>query len=447
MTRFLLLVALATLPALVAAPVPRDAPGTFGARGVLSRAELEKVAFDTRAAKRDGGRDWAEDAVREEKAIEDRRDPAAPAKPRPANRYDLAVVVPAARARAGEPVYAYFVLRNNRDTTLRLGSRMDLSGGFPEFHGSGMGIDVRDRATGKSALKGLAASTNCGGGSLVEVPADGFYCVRGDLNRIADGLAPGEYEVDWRCGKLASAPVRFTVQPNPGAKPGAPAKPDGVRFFHLNHLRDDEHLHEDDGFRAGAFVREGRLSSLYAGQFESGLAVGPGGAYVPDARAIPAADALVEAWIEFKPYRDGDRVAVTLRAKPPHERVRFDDLPRLYLQVLTPDRGEGALPFEGEEKQAELKRLSDHYVTPLTLDVALPQGWRERLGAGDTARLAVVVAAKEVELPRGAERRLQKLEEKVVERPNPGAPPLWGGLVRTPLVEVRLPPPAPPVRR
>ncbi|MBM3982272.1 MAG: hypothetical protein FJ304_18795 [Planctomycetes bacterium] len=446
MTRFLLLVALATLPALVAAPVPPKPPSEFGAKGVLSRAELETVTFDTRAApKRDGDRDWADDAVIEERVIEDRRKPDAPAKPRPANRYDLAVVVPAARARAGDPVYAYFVLRNNRDTTLRLGSRMDPSGGYPEFHGGGMGFDVRDRTTGKSALKGLAASTNCGGGSLVDVPADGFYCVRGDLNRVAGGLAPGEYEVDWRCGKLASAPVRFTVLPNPGAKPAAPAKPDRARFFHLNHnLEDDD---EGDGFRAGAFVRDGRLSSLYAGQFESGLAVGPGGAYVPDARAIPAADALVEAWIEFKPYREGDRVAVTLRAVPPHERVRFDDLPRLYLQVLTPDRGEGAVPFEAEEKQAELKRLSDRYVTPLTLDVALPSDWRERLGGGDTARLAVVVAAKEVELPRGAGQRLQKLEEKKVERADPDAPPVWGGLVRTPLVEVRLPPPAPPVRR
>ena len=118
----------------------------------------------------------------------------------------------------GEPVPAYFVLRNNRSAALGFNSRMDLHGAIPELHGGGMSLDVRDRATGKSVLKGLSGSTNCGGNSLVDVPADGFYCLKADLNRVTGGALPaGEYEVDWRCGRLASAPVAFTVAPADGA--------------------------------------------------------------------------------------------------------------------------------------------------------------------------------------------------------------------------------------
>lgn len=446
MMRLLPLLALAVVPALAAAPVPRDVPPTFGVGGLLSRADFDKVSFNTVAApKRDGNRDWPdEDAVREEKRDrEDGRKPAAPDKPRPANRYDLAVHMPRTKFRPGEPVHAYFVLRNNRDSVLRLGSRMDLSGAYPELHGGGMVPDVRDRATGKSALQGLAASTNCGGGSLVDVPADGYYCVRGDLNRVAGGLAPGDYEVDWRCGRLASAPVRFTITKDDTAKPEPPAKAARARFFRLTH----EPFEGDDdeprrGLPAGTpFVRDGQLSSLYSGAFESGLAVGPNGVYVPDARAIPAADALVEAVIDWKPYRSGDRVAVTLRAVPPHKQVRFDDLPQLYLQVEGPDRGDW--PLEEQEKQAERKLLSDRYVTPLTVEVALPAEWRARLSANDSIRVAVVATAKEVELPLGRDARLKKLEQVKEERTDPDAPPLWGGIVRTPFVDLRLPPPVP----
>ena len=440
MIRLLPLFALAFVPALFpsagAAPVPPGTRAEFGTDGMLSRADMEKVGFDTRAAKRDGNRDWPEDAIREEKEPEDRRKPAVPDKPRPANRYDLAVHMPWAKFRPGEPVFAYFVLRNNRDAALRLGSRMDLSGAYPEFRGGGISFDVRDRATNTSVLKGLAASTNCGGGSLVDVPADGYYCVRGDLNRIAGGLAPGDYEVDWRCGRLASAPVRFTVTKDDALKPAAVAKPTRTRFFHLTHAP-----HEDDEReppRGGPFFRAGNLDSIYSGQFESAVAVGPGGAYVPDVRAFPAADKLVEAVIEWKPYRAGDRVAVTLRAVPPHKEVRFDDLPHLYLQIEMPDRGDW--PLGEQEKQAELKHLAYRYATPLTIEVALPSGWRERLGTDGAARFAVVAAAKEVELPQGRNERMKKLEEKRAERADPDAPPVWGGVVRTPFVELRLPP-------
>ena len=52
MLRLLALLPLALLPVVVAAPVPRDARPEFGSNGLLARADLEKVAFDTRPAAR-----------------------------------------------------------------------------------------------------------------------------------------------------------------------------------------------------------------------------------------------------------------------------------------------------------------------------------------------------------------------------------------------------------
>jgi hypothetical protein len=445
MRRLLPLLVFGLLPGAVAAPVPPGERAEFGTNGLLSRADLEKVKFDTQPAKREDGRDWPEEAIAAEKRERDEQKLLKPAGPRPANRYDLAVHMPWTKFREGEPVPAYFVLRNNRSAMLGLGSRMDLSGGYPELHGGGMSLDVRDRATGKSVLKGLCASTNCGGGSLVDVPGDGFYCLKGDLARVAGGLAPGEYEVDWRCGRLASAPVRFTVAKGDGAKPAAPAKRTNTLFFHLTPGEDGDERPERPG---EPFLRaDCCATSLYTQSMVSALAVGPNGVYVPDVRAIPVADKLVEAWIEWKPYRDGDRVAVTLRAVPPHKQVRFEELPQLFLQVETADRDYlGARDSEAEKAR---ERGDDQLlVTPLTIEVGLPKDWRDRIGADGTAQVSVLVAAKPIEMPRGRAERLMKRAEVEVRRDRPGEDrPIWGGLVRTEFVELRFPPPLPAVQR
>jgi len=85
------------------------------------------------------------------------------------------------------------------------------------------GVSVRSTCVtarpAKSVLMRVMASTNCGGGSLVDVPANGFYCVRADLNRVTGAaLPPGEYEVAWNYGPWASASVLFTVLTAEGAQ-------------------------------------------------------------------------------------------------------------------------------------------------------------------------------------------------------------------------------------
>lgn len=422
------------LSALAAAPVPRDARVPFGAHGTLPRADLERVKFDSQLVLNEDGKPRDDDEERDE------RNPDAPLK---ANRYDVAVHLPWAKFRTGEPMPVYLVLRNNRDETLGLHSRIDLSGGEVDIHGGGISFDVRSRATGKSVLQHTRGSTNCGGGSLVDVPPQGFYCAAGDLNQLCRGLLePGEYEVDWRCGRFRAAAVRFTVLRS-DAKPLAPKKPTHLHFYHL--MSDTG---EGDGRQLKRIGEpfcwnNVRIDSVRVESLAAALAVGQLGPYVPDVRAIPTADGLIDAWVVWKPYRDGDRIAVTLRARPPHTDVRFDQIPQLFLQAETSSET-GRERWNEPANAKQFERDRGGLTTPLTIEVRLPDGWRERLGDSDTARVSVLIASKEIEFPRGTASHAEKREEQKDQLVGPASdaerPPVWSGVVRTDAIELVLPP-------
>src|SRR5215470_9204550 len=108
MLRLLPLLMFALLPAALAAPVPPGGRVEFGSNGLVTRADLEKIKFDSRLVKD------AEDFVERKPADE----------VRPKNRYDVAVHMPWTKFRAGESIPAYFVLRNNRGYALRLDARL-----------------------------------------------------------------------------------------------------------------------------------------------------------------------------------------------------------------------------------------------------------------------------------------------------------------------------------
>jgi hypothetical protein len=430
MRRLFPLLFLAALPAALAAPAPREARTEFGTNGLLTGADLEKVRFDSRAVP------GAESAVRRLDAVEKVKR-AGPDKVRAKNPYDVAVHMPQTRFRVGEPVPAYFVLRNNRPDPLDLAARLDLFGPDP-ITWNGCEIRVRDARTGKPVEGSRQSGYVCGDGrGLVDVPGDGYYCVRGDLGALvgAKALPAGEYEVDWRCGNMRSAPVRFSVLNVDGPNlPPRPARPNPY-FLHIGHGLEDE----DESGTRGAPIRwrECNLDPIRPEDMAAALAVGEGGAFVPDVHAIPAADKYVEAWAEWRPYRDGDRLVVTLRAVPPYEYVRFEEPPQLFLQLELPD-GVRARPDFGDEKMAELLERAT-LITPLTIEAKLPDGWRERVGAGESARVAVLVASKEVELPGP----LGDLKKRALREVTPDDAPVWRGTVRTDSVELRFPPQLP----
>ena len=147
MFRLLPLFAFALVPAAVAAPVPPGGRVAFGSNGLLTAADLERVRFDSRPVK--------DEHVEKLKEPEEDAAKESPAKVRPKNRYDVAVHMPWAKFREGEPIPAYFVLRNNRGSTLGLRSRMDLCGPEPGLRGGACDFDIRDRATGQSVIAGL----------------------------------------------------------------------------------------------------------------------------------------------------------------------------------------------------------------------------------------------------------------------------------------------------
>ena len=469
MSRLLPIQFLALLPVAVAAPVPRDVRPEFGANGLLSRTDLAKVRFASRSIKE---RDKAGESTPE----------------RDANNFDIAVHMPWTTFREGEPIPAYFVLRNNSKSVLGLTSRVDFSRYLPQMHGDAVSFDVRDRATGESVRKAANTTTNCGGGSLVDVPANGYYVMKADLS-VATGvlLPPGEYEVDWVYGPRAAAAVRFSVtnsdarRPNPpppfptkeGGVAERPSPPGGgaaseasgvgssahlkrpeLRFFHMTegseYLDRAEKVREiDESNRKQEAVtwRETYLSETRTDSLSAALAVGQNGVYIPDVRTIPSADKLVEAWMEWKPYRDGDRMVVTLRAAPGVKEVRFEELPELYLQIEAPD---GTRERWGREHEGDAKLhaiLDRSLVTPLTIEARLPEGWRERTGITGVARVAVLVTSKRLELQRGCgdlvKKALQEIERAESARERR---PLWSGTLRTDFVELQFPPLPPPIR-
>ncbi len=421
MFRRLPLLALVLLPAAVAAPVPRGARVEFGSNGLVTRADLEKVKFDSQPLK-EGERGG--DALAQE---------GGPAK------YDLAVHMPWTKFREGEAIPAYFVLKNQRNVRLGLDAQLELFGPMSVTWNS-CDISLRDQKTGKPAGGVRLAGWKCGGGALVDVPANGFYAVKGDLATLGGEVLPaGDYEVDWRYARLRSAPVTFTVL-KAETKPAVPATRPGVHFLHLA----PETARALRPAKLGeAFVwRETRLENSDAAAMSAALAVGHEGVYIPDIHTIPAADKLIEASIEWKPYRDGDHVAVTLRAMPPYQEIRFADFPQLHLQLQFASGGPRHWPVGLHEPDAKQSAGDTLLVTPLTIEARLPADWREQNGITGIARVAVLVTAKPIALPLRGGRDQQQVEKVVqdVKLNDSKRPPIWSGLVRTEFVELQFPP-------
>lgn len=311
---------------------------------------------------------------------------------------------------------------------LGLRSRLDLCP-EPRLYGGSTTFDIRDRATGKSVVTRLAACTHCGGGSLVDVPADGYYCLEVDVNHLAGQvLPPGRYEVAWGYRQFRAAPVSFTVIERDSGKPAPLAKRPALRFFHLREGDGDENgLQAEREDRAICWA-DSDLEWVHASGLAAALAVGQVGVYVPDIYTIPAADKLIEARVEWKPYRDGDRVAITLSAAVAGKMVEFDELPQLYLQLETPANSEDGNERElGERKRAAKDALQLR--TPLTIEVRLPDDWRSRVGPNGSARVSVLVVSKELELPRGDLRAIKQLDR--LYKLNADEVPVWSGVVRT----------------
>jgi hypothetical protein len=421
MMRFLLLLfSLCVASLTVAAPVPPGGRAEFGAKGLVTRAELAKVKFEPPMAHRKERFDWkrvSADAIP------------------PADKVSLAVHLPWHTFREGEVVPAYFVIKNGTNRDLPLDGRLDLYGPNAAARNA-CAVGVYDLKADK--VVPVVNRTNWQEReSLLVVPAAGFYCVRYDVGHTVDGqpLPPGEYEVEWMCAGLHSAPAKFTItRRDDGMKPATVGKRERVHFYRLTPERKSEQLPAKVG--EPFLWSASRLDRVFAGDMHAALAVGIGGVHVPDLHDIPDSDRLVRVSVEWKRYREGDRVAVTLTSVDPQKPVRFLDRPHLHLHFRATEFGD--LQEPSNEKPPDLKAIGgETLVTPLTIEAKLPANWIEWTGIYPGSRVAVLVTSGEVVIPK--DRKRVPPAKGIVKAP---AGPVWEGVLLTPFSEVRFPPPA-----
>ncbi len=406
----------APAPGIAVAPMPRSADfAAFGSTGFLSRADLEHVRFDSRAV--DDGRTG---------------DPASAMlfADRLRAMGDLAVFLPRTAYRSGDSIPVYFVLKNNTDEPSGFSSGLFL---FPPFRTAWNDFAIRVRNCDTGETDGIEGGGCLLGGVRITRPANGYFVARTDFG-LAHGKPrpPGEYEVSWSHWTLHSAPVRFTVAPTRGEPPVPPVPRASAAFYLVEPVT--EHKRYPRGAGEPFVWERAHLHALGAGEIASGLSVGHNGHYVPDLNTLPATDGRVRAVAEWKRYRAGERLAVTLHAADPRAPVRFTQVPRVYLQLS--DYGENVRLSRWDEEHADPGPRPDTLTTPLTLEVQLPPDWRERTRLNDTQRAAVLVASERITLPNDDS---NIWSGKDAPKP-PRDPAAWSGVVRTAFTELTFPP-------
>lgn len=388
----LLLSSVSALPALLlAAPAPPGKP-VFGAGGVVTRAALETISWKRASS---GDRELRRLAS-----------------------LGVALHLPRTRFLHGDPVPAYFLVRNFGREEVGLDMRLDLFC-TPFALNNSCSLSLIRQTDGKNALAVQRNQWKCGGPGLGRIPAAGHYCVRGDLSQADGGiLPPGQYECSWAYAGLRSQVVPFTILPRrDGVVPAVPA-PRRIRILEI--------VRPSAGGAKEPTSGEVELIPQGTGRFATALALGVTGAHHPDLDDLPGRDALLAASAQWVREKGGERIRVTLRGNDEVRGVRLDQVPHLYLHVQE----------SGKESDDDLRRFAERgkdrrfevVRTPLTIDLPLPRNWRRTLGISEGARLAVIVSSVPIRVPE--EGTLHKMESRSASRK---ARPLWSGLLRTPL--------------
>jgi hypothetical protein len=408
-------IVLGALTTAAAAPVPAATPArAFGDRAVLTAADLAKLDYSAPVTDAE--------ALRQHPNL---------------NGAAVALHLPKLRFHTGEPIPAYFVVRNRSDKPLGLDMRLDLFTTPPGKRNS-CAIRLVNRSAGEEDRFIDKQVWACGSGSHVTVPEHGYYVAAGDLARGATGpLPPGEYECVWNYSFAKSNAVRFSViGERPKKTPGKAAFPD-VRFLELTEHGDRERKKAEKLEKAGppkpVVWRKPGLHPIPAGGFAAALGVGLDGKYYPDVRRLPESDQLLQVTAEWTFGAAGDRLRVHLRPTRLGGEVVLPDRPYLYLQVEGEARDDRSEERDVVEKVTEKRRDGSH--APLTIEVRMPQDWRHRVGVAGRGRVAVLVSSTKVEPQYGYERLLDR-EKKLVHADEE---PVWAGLLRTPFTEIDLP--------
>jgi len=284
---------------------------------------------------------------------------------------------------------------------------------------------------------------SCGDGPRMTLPAQGYYCVRLDLNRLdKSGFLPrGDYEFFWDYARLRSNTVRFTVgEPRAVTNPQQqPAQ--RVRDVALLGLTTDGYECEERADRY-AFTAKGVSARWKLSRDIAALSVGVGGKYYVDPTDLPEQDELVRVRVEW-PRREGKiplpaeeltgfRITLEPKAgdvKPVILRSRMGLL--LLVQALD-EAGDVRAVEPRQDIAMRTMERDTPFDRPWTIAVPLPSGWHRGVGFAGRARVAVLIASRDLAMARPNARVLATAT--LVGRGHA----LWKGVLRTPYLTVSI---------
>jgi len=340
---------------------------------------------------------------------------------------DLALLthVPTPRTPVGEPLWAYFIAKNQGKQPLGLDMRFDFVTGRLHNTTNACSFAVKPLTEGlKLGVMMRSHTWECGSGSLIDVAPQGYYVAGIDLTAWGN-LRPGDYELSWSHGKAISNTVKFTVLAGHEKESVARKQPHWTLWELDRRRMQGVAKGEADQEPAGLV----RMWPWWQGEFSAALGSGVGERYVTDLERLPASDALVRVVADWTLGKYTDRVKLQFTSMDPKVRVRLDSL-HVYVIADVP----GNCP--GGEKAADISRTST-CVTPYSIEMELPSNWRTRpekeYDVEGTFQAALLVTSKALRPPTRGRMTIEAVEDRL-ERSRSNQPvQIWDGLLRTEL--------------
>lgn len=322
-----------------------------------------------------------------------------------AGQVALAVSLPRTTFALGEPVEPLFVLRNRTDRSLGFSSLLDFTGDRPHTWNAA-GIEVRDAKTGKVVGPARVRSLMKVAGDGPSLPAKGYYTASGDIAFGPDGkaLAPGDYELSWRYGWAKSNTVKFTVVDRPfRGRLGYKC----LRLLRVTEFDERAELRKLAEVQPAAELSWEEAGVVVLDAVEAAVTLGTGrfGQFYPSLRRLPQTTGDLVANVKWSSVGNVDSFTLTVSVTHKAAKATIPGRPQVYLLIETDAEPEAQAirdllaRLEPEDRTVD----ADH---PFKLTVNLPNDWGEEVAAPGPARVAVLIASKELDCKWG--QRMEK---------------------------------------
>jgi hypothetical protein len=387
------------------------AENLFKTLGYLPKAELDKLEFDSALDERLGG-----------------------SKLLPEDYRGLLTAVRLSKDvyREGEPIPAIFVVKNLTSKKLGLDMRLD----FHDFMTvNSVALHMLKSGREKDIGFGLGHMWACGGPPKAVIQPNGYYCVRGDLQRLRKRtFEPGDYTFFWDYARLRSNKVNFKVLPGDAETALDLSSP---RLSALDyHATFREVLGQGD--YPDVMLENIHVRKQWIGRLSAVLASGVEGRYYPDLLALPARDDLVRvsAQIVKERTRGTSEISLKMASLRDEPEVRLNGALHFKL-LLKAESQQLAVVEEQERLEMDRARISFEHGLPRTFRLPLPAGWSSQTGFGGKAKLAVIVSSKPLRMERL--NRIRSLVRDIRAISQDGKEiKTWRGVLRSPFVPIVL---------